>query len=81
MENRKLHEMIDACRPGSEDVELPEMAPLADQIVADADLRSRYQRTQQLDARLVRAIDEIAVPAGLHERILAGLRRKTGSRG
>ena len=78
MEHRKLHEMIDACRPGSEDIDLAEMSPLADQIAADSELRNRYQRTQRLDARLVRAIDDVEVPAGLRERILAGLEENRG---
>jgi hypothetical protein len=73
MDHRKLDEMIDACRPGSEDIGLPGLSPLADRIEGDPDLHDRYQRTQRLDARLVRAIDDVAVPAGLRERILARL--------
>jgi hypothetical protein len=73
MKYRKLHEMIDACRPGSEDIRLPEMSPLADRIAGDPELRHRYQQTQRLDARLGQAVGEIEIPIGLRERILARL--------
>ena len=82
MDNRKIHEMIDACRPGSEDVDLSEVSPLADQITADSALRRRYQRTQRLDARLARAVDDVDIPVGLRERILARLAEQgPGARG
>ncbi|HEX4000607.1 MAG TPA: hypothetical protein VHX65_18810 [Pirellulales bacterium] len=74
MDRRKLHEMIDACRPGSADIELSEVAPLAAQAADDAALQLRYDRTQQLDARLAGAFAAVEIPAGLHERILAGAR-------
>lgn len=79
MEHRNVHQMIDACRPGSRDIDLSEMSPLADQMIADPELHHRYLRTQQLDARLAGAIDEVSVPDGLRERILARLRESPGS--
>ena len=51
MDHRKLDEMIDACRPGSDDIGLPELSPLADRIEGDPDLDDRYGRTQRLDAQ------------------------------
>ncbi len=79
MDHRKLDEMIEACRPGSDDIGLPELSPLADRIEGDPDLNDRYQRTQGLDARLVRAIDDVAVPPGLRERILARIVAEQGA--
>jgi hypothetical protein len=73
MDHRKLQEMIEACRSGSNDIGLPEMSPLSDRIDGDPELHDRYERTQRLDARLAQAIDDVEVPAGLRERILARL--------
>ncbi len=73
MNERKLSEMIDACRPGSDDLDQPEMARLAKQIAAEPSLRTRYERTQQLDARIARSIADVDVPPGLHERVLSKL--------
>jgi hypothetical protein len=79
MDHRTLHEMIDACRPGSADIHLPEVSPLAVQIAVDPGLRDRFQRSQQLDARIARSMEDIAVPAGLHERILARVATEEGA--
>jgi hypothetical protein len=74
MDQREASDMIEACRPGSADVDLPEMAALAEQLAANPDLRRRYEQTQRLDARLVDAIGDVPVPQGLRERMLLAVR-------
>ena len=72
---RKIREAIDCCRPGSNDLRAPEMAFLAEAIDADDRLRAIYARSQEFDAQLQRAYHDVPVPAGLEQRLLAGLAR------
>jgi hypothetical protein len=73
MLDRRFHEEIDACRPGSRDIDEPEMSRLAEALSHDPALRTRYEAVQRLDARLGEAFAAVAVPAGLAERLLAAL--------
>lgn len=68
-----LQDMVDSCRPGSQDVHEPEMQPLADAIAKDEKLGRAYQATQRADARIGQAFQNVAPPAGLATRILGSL--------
>ena len=69
----EIRDAIESCRPGSDDLGLPEMAPLAQALSADAALRASFNRIQRLDRRIVAATRDVPVPAGLAERVLARL--------
>ncbi len=71
MIRRKILRAIDACRPGSDDLRLPELAKLAGRVETDPTVRELYRRSQALDARIARSMVRGAVPVGLAERILA----------
>jgi hypothetical protein len=73
--NRKqqIQEAMEACRPGHGDVDDPEMARLAAELVASRDLEDRFARLQQLDGALADAIQDVPVPAGLADRLMARL--------
>jgi len=73
VDKQQIIEGIDACRPGSSDLHSAEFFELADRLQAEAPLRNLYDRVQQLDARLNPAMHEVAVPAGLVDRLLAAL--------
>src|SRR5688572_11232473 len=73
MVDRELLERIDACRPGSDDLHDPRLAPLADELAESPIKRDLYQRVQALDAVIGEAIDDVPLPAGLSERLLASL--------
>jgi hypothetical protein len=79
MSDRELLEQIDACRPGSDDINSPELANLAARVEVDRDDRRRYELVQQLDASLQDAIDDVPVPAGLADRLLAKLAAARGA--
>ena len=70
MNRDTLHEMIDACRPGSEDVHAPSMQPLADAIAHDEGLGRAYQATQRADATIGQAFRAVSPPEGLANRLL-----------
>ncbi len=70
MDERTIHEAMDAFRPGSDDLHLPELKPLADSLPSDPSRQVEFARVQRLDARLGAAVRDVAVPEGLAARIL-----------
>jgi len=73
MIDKDIQEMIDACRPGSDDLKMSELAHLADSVERDSEVRDLYQRVQQFDAAVAEAFKEAPVPDGLEEKLLASL--------
>ena len=66
-------EGIEAARPGSDDVGLPELSHVAEAIAADEQLEQRYLQVQQSDASLAKVFQEVDAPVGLQDRLLAAL--------
>lgn len=71
MQDRKLLQRIDACRPGSEDRHDPELAPLAEEAAGEA--RELYERVSMWDQAIGEALENVRVPPGLSDRLLARL--------
>ena len=71
--NPELHKMIDACRPGSEDVHDADMQPLAEAIASDEEVGRAYHATQRADATIARAFRAVSPPEGLAARLLEPL--------
>ena len=74
MTEQDMKQAIEACRPGSDDVSLPEMSHLAEAIRQDPGIRELYDRTQQSDAVIVNAFRNVPVPEGLEARLLEAVR-------
>lgn len=72
--DQRQREMIDACRPGGEDLRDPGMVALADHLAQDEDARRVFDKVQRLDAALTAAFHDAPLPSGLEERLLAALR-------
>jgi hypothetical protein len=68
-----IDQAIDACRPQSEDLRQPEFAQLARQLAGDAELRQVVERSQAFDSAVQRILQDVPVPEGLAERLLARL--------
>ncbi len=66
-----LNAAIDACRPGSEDLSLPQMRELSDRIEQDAETRRVYERCQRLDAVIADVVRDVDVPVDLCAKLLA----------
>lgn len=72
--DKRILESIESCRPGSQDLESIELADVAARVEQDANVRAVYERVQRADKALRRAMEQVAVPTGLAERILAQLK-------
>jgi len=68
---RKLREQIDACRPGREDLALPELAELAGAVQRDRAVAAELERSQRFDRAVAGALHNLPLPVGLQERLLA----------
>lgn len=64
---------IDACRPGSEDLERQFSADVSAAIRRDDRLAARYRSVQQFDHSVAGAFSAVPVPAGLADRLLAAI--------
>jgi hypothetical protein len=71
MERSEFYEAMDACRAGSDDLGLPELAPLAECLASESASRRMFDRLQRFDRRISTATLNVPVPAGMAERILA----------
>lgn len=73
MDPRELHERLDACRPGSDDLAQPELADVRAELQRDAGLRRRANKAEQFDRAVAASMQDVTVPLGLKERLLASL--------
>ena len=70
MDERKFRELMDACRAGSDDLNLPELEEVAQAVEQDARVRAALARSQRVDSEIRTAMQRVAVPDGLATRIL-----------
>jgi hypothetical protein len=73
MFSRQLHESLDACRPGSDDLAHPELTEARAELEKDAALRKQFARIEQFDRGVAAAMHDVPLPEGLRERLLAKL--------
>lgn len=78
MEFRRRHAM-EAWRTGSDDLSLPEIAPLAGELEREPALRAECEAIQQEEQLFRSAMQEVQVPAGLADRLMAALQLKPKS--
>ena len=73
MTSKHLHELIDACRPGHEDADQPELSELARELKQDPNLQRLFERSQKLDEAIRTSFQAVTPPPGLAERLLAAI--------
>ncbi|MBX3411916.1 MAG: hypothetical protein KF708_04300 [Pirellulales bacterium] len=71
--DERRFEAIDACRPGSQDHDLPETRFLTELFERDHAHRVMFERVQQFDQSIQAALERGPVPGGLEQRLLAAL--------
>lgn len=76
--DRVPREQLDACRPGSADLDLPELAALRKSLARDAEVAREFDQIVQFDRRIVAALSEVPVPPDLAKRLLARLQSDAG---
>lgn len=64
---------IDACRPGSEDLQRELPSELVGTIRGNERLAARYRAVQQFDHAIAGAFDQVPLPTGLESRLLAAI--------
>ncbi len=73
MTSKPIHELIDACRPGHDDVDQPEFSELAKELPRDPKLKRLFERSQQLDAAIRTSFQTVTPPPGLAQRLLEAI--------
>jgi hypothetical protein len=66
----QLRQQIDACRPGSDDLHLPELAELKAAVASSGEVAAELDRAQRFDQNVTSALYDVPVPAGLLDRLL-----------
>ncbi len=77
--NDSIRELMDSCRPLSDDLQQPEMRPLAELMSADAEVANQFARSQGLDAAISATVHDVPIPVGLEQRLLAALDSQQGA--
>jgi hypothetical protein len=77
MNDQEIKRAIDVCRPNMDDPSLPEISGLADVLQHDEAARRLYERTQQCDTVIADAFQNVSVPDGLADRLLAAVGKQT----
>jgi hypothetical protein len=72
-QDRLLRELIDAARPAGKDLAHPDFALLARRAEHDPRIRQILHRSRRLDLAIGEALDDLPVPPGSVERLLAVL--------
>jgi hypothetical protein len=73
MDRQQIRERLEACRPGSDDRNAPEMGEAVRALAEDARLRTTFDWIERQDQRLVERMPQVEVPSGLQDRLLARL--------
>src|SRR5262245_65951838 len=68
---QRLREQIDSCRPGSDDLTLPELSELRQAAEHDRAVAQSRWHSHQFDKAVAAALQDVPVPAGLLDRVLA----------
>ena len=71
MNEKALRAALEVCRPGSDDLSLPELAELARQLADSPEWRAAWQRVQQVDEAIGGALHDVPIPVDLESRLLA----------
>jgi hypothetical protein len=73
MDEKRIRELIDACRPGSEDLADGAMQELNDVLSTDAGTRELYEQTQANDDAIRTVLHQVNVPDDLASRLMERL--------
>jgi hypothetical protein len=72
-QDAQLRELLDALRPGSDDLSRSEFAELVQRLQRDPQFKEVAARSQRLDQAISDAMHDLPIPAGAVDRLLARL--------
>jgi hypothetical protein len=80
-ERPTIREQMDACRPDSDDLHLPEhaadLAELTAGVRENGPVRAQFELSQQVDRVVRGAMQDVSLPAGLEARLLAAVQAES----
>ncbi|MFN0016802.1 MAG: twin-arginine translocation signal domain-containing protein [Pirellulaceae bacterium] len=80
-ERPTIREQMDACRPDSDDLHLPEhaadLAELTAGVRENGPVRAQFELSQQVDRVVRGAMQEVSLPVGLEARLLAAVQAES----
>jgi len=76
LNDEQLHQLMEAVRPGSDDLAEPEMAELLARLAVDDELGDAFLGLKQFDSRMQEAVADVSVPEGLADRLKHVLARE-----
>ncbi|MFM7072771.1 MAG: hypothetical protein ACKO38_13365 [Planctomycetota bacterium] len=71
--DERLEQLLEACRSGHQDLELPDSEPLLRAIASDSSWRGRWDASQAADGVLRRQLEDVQLPYGLEVRLRRSL--------
>ncbi len=73
MDRRIALERLDAVRPGSDDLALPDLHEAREALTSDPTLAIEFERRQKWDCQIAAAMQDVPIPDGLKDRLLVRL--------
>ena len=74
MDHRDALKRLEVVRPGSRDLDDPELAEVARMLDQSEELRRQFEALQSLDRRIGAAIRDVTIPAEMKDRLIAIVR-------
>ena len=71
--DERLEQLLESCRSGHHDLELPDSEPLVKAIASDSTWRDRWEASQAADGVLRRQLEDVPLPLGLEMRLRRSL--------
>ena len=73
LDRKRIVEVLDSCRPESDDLSAPELADVAGRLAADPELDDLREQIETLDLKIAAAYHDVPIPPGLEERLTAAI--------
>jgi hypothetical protein len=74
LSRERICDALESCRPGSNDLDAPDLADIAAQVAQNPHWEEVYERIQNIDLKISAAFQDVEIPAGLEQRLLASLK-------
>ncbi len=73
LSRERICDALESCRPGSSDLFAADLADVADRMTHDSRWEELYERIQSTDLKISAAFQDVEIPPGLEQRLMASL--------